>query len=784
MKRILILIFVLIIGGVGAIGLLYFSDIQKPQENALSTDSEDEAVAVVAGPMAISFSHKDTFYDTAIDVEIKCADSEAKIYYSTDGTDPDESCNLYKGPISISSGSKVKAKTIKAIAINGDKRSEVVVKSYITGKNVFSRFSENTYVFVLSTDPYNLYDYYYGVTVPGYMRDEYLNSDEYKGGEVDYNAPANWHIGGRESERDMYVEVYDYTGAKILEQAAGGRVVGGVSRAVDQKSWRLIARNEYSEGDGMFKYAFFSGATDAYGQLLTKYDRITLRNNANDREFASVRDEVALQLSHNAGFPDTQATHPAAVFLNGEYYGFSWLHEAYCNGYLEQTYGGNRDNFRIVGTKEHTVSGDDEKCVEDYNYMYSLAQGGLTDDARFEEFCSLVDIDNLMLYYAIQIYIDNKDWPGNNFRAWRYYPSEGEVVESPYLDGKWRFMLFDIEYSMSLYGSGYSAKTLSDVLSGNHMQGASQILVSLLEREDMREKFANTMCDLISGAFSYEEAKPVLEEKIELCDPECMYALDNGYTSTWAHRDTFNDSRNQIDIFLKKRPNVMYVNLVKEFEIENEKFTVELLNNEGGKAMLNSRAIADAGSVSTDYFTSYSVPISAAPYSGYEFDSWLINGKEYKEAQMTVDFSMADSSGRLLVTARYKKTNDFENLYIGEVYTSGDGDWFTIVNSNDVDLTTKDFYLSDNELELNKWKIPTATIPAGSSLTIVCKNNTETSALRRLVTNFNLKEGETLILSDSTGDIVSSAAIVPMGKEEYLVCQLDGTYSVKPLPSE
>ncbi len=784
MKRILILILVLAVGAIGTVGLLYFSDIQKPQENAVVTDTDQQPVAVVTDPMAISFSHNDTFYSSSIEVELKCADSEAKIYYSTDGTDPDETCTLYKGPISISSGSKVKAKTIKAIAINGDKSSDVVVKSYITGKNVFSRFSENTYVFVLSTDPYNLYDYYYGVAVPGYVRDQYLNSDEYDGGELEYNAPANWYIKGRESERNMYVEVYSNTGDKILEQAAGARVVGGYSRATEQKSWRLIARNEYSEGNGMFKYAFFSGATDAYGQLLTKYDRITLRNNANDREFASVRDEVALQLSQNAGFPDTQETHPAAVFLNGEYYGFAWLHEAYCNGYLEQTYGGNKENFRIVGGKENEVEGDDERCVEDYNYMFSLAQGGLTDNARFEEFCSLVDIDNLMLYYAIQIYIDNKDWPGNNFKAWRYYPSEGEITQSPYLDGKWRFMLFDVEYAMSLYGSGYSAQTLSDVLSGRHMQGASQILISLLEREDMREKFANTMCDLISGAFSYEEAKPVLEEKIEICDPECMYALDNGYTSTWAHRDTFNDSRSQIDVFFKKRPNIMYVNLVKEFEIEKDKYTIELVNNEGGKATLNTRALSDAGSAATEYFTAYAVPISAVAYNGYEFDSWLINGKEYKEAQMKIDFSMADSSGKILVTARYKKTNDFENLYIGEVYTSGDGDWFTIVNPNNSDMTTKDFYLSDNELELNRWKIPTATIPADSSLTIVCKNNTETSALRRLVTNFNLKEGETLILSDSTGNIVSSAAIVPMDKNEYLVRQLDGTYSVKSLPSE
>ena len=53
-------------------------------------------------------------------------------------------------------------------------------------------------------------------------------------------------MSGRESERDMYVEVYDSKGNQLIAQAAGGRVVGGYSRANEQKSWRLIARNEYS----------------------------------------------------------------------------------------------------------------------------------------------------------------------------------------------------------------------------------------------------------------------------------------------------------------------------------------------------------------------------------------------------------------------------------------------------------------------------------------------------------------------------------------------------------
>lgn len=179
----------------------------------------------------------------------------------------------------------------------------------------------------------------------------------------------------------------------------------------------------------------------------------------------------------------------------------------------------------------------DLKSVEDYKYVCELAKGGLAEDDKFEEFCSLVDIDNLMLYYAVQIYINNEDWPGNNFKAWRYYPSESEKITSPYLDGKWRFLFFDAEFGMGLYGNGYTEPTLTYLLNGKHMQGKSVFLDSLLEREDMKEKLADTLCDLMYGELSYEKAVKVIEEKIALCDTECMYALDNGYTSSWARRD-------------------------------------------------------------------------------------------------------------------------------------------------------------------------------------------------------------------------------------------------------
>ena len=720
MKKIVIFVLIIAVGIAAGAGLLLFPDLQEEQPSILY-EEDDERIEdeIESGdPLHLSFSHNKTFYSEAIDVEITCKDTDAEVYYTLNGATPDSSSTKYTAPISIRSSNTVSATTIKAIAIKGDESSEMHTKSYITGKGVFERFDDSTYIFVLSTDPYNLYDYYYGVAVEGYIRDQWLEN-EYRGGEIPYNAPANWYISGRESERDMYVEVYDSDGNKLIEQAAGARVVGGYSRANAQKSWRLIARNEYSEGNGKFKHAFFFGATDAYGQLLTRFDRITLRDGANDREFAGIRDEVALQLAKNAGFPDIQETVPAAVFLNGEYYGFSWVHEAYCNDYLENTYGGNKDNFRIVDGKEKEVKGDDDQSVNDYNYMYQLAAGGLTDEARFEEFCSLVDIDNFMLYYAIQIYINNEDWPGNNFKAWRYYPSAGEEITSRYLDGKWRFMLFDVEYGMGLYGNGYSEPTLSYVLNGRHMQGASELLKAVLARDDMKAKFANTICDLMYGEFSYDNALTVINDKISESDTECMYALSNGYTSEWANEWTFADSRQQIKDFFFNRPNVMLKDLKKVFELDDEMFRVTLVGGEGGTAYLNSTAVKAKKTVNTSYFSVYSVPITAEAHSGYRFSHWEINGEKIENNISELTSEMAQN-GNITVKAYFEKVKvSEESLYISRLYTSSDNDSITLYNPNSDTISTGGYYLSDKFDELDRWEIPTVTIPAESELVIV-----------------------------------------------------------------
>ena len=776
MKRFIILGGVILLGAASVLMYTLFPPSQQDITASTEPDGEITLTENENEPSGkISFSLPSGFYSENISVELS-ADS-GDIYFTTDGSDPSaETGTLYSAPIEINASTEVAASTIKAVVVDGDGNpGEIFTTSYVTGQDVDERFGDNTLVFVLSTDPYNLYDYEYGIAVPGKVYDDYVK--EHPGEEIPYNAPGNYYMTGAEWERPIYVEVFESGGNKVIDQAAGVRLSGGYSRVPDQKSLRLIARKKYDPDNGKFKYAFFNGAETADGVPVAEYDRIVLRNGANDREFAGVRDELSQKLAQDYGYPVTQHCTPAAVFLNGEYYGFSWVHENYNEDYLATYFGGNKENYEIISNTEDADEGS-ERALVDYAKVLEYYDRDLTDDKTFAEFCELVDIDNLMQYYCMEVFIANKDWPGNNYKAFRYYPDEGEDA-SGFRDGKWRFMFFDAEYAWSLYGDRPNQNTLRDLLDGNHMSGESKALIALLKRDDMKQKFAAVMSDLTAYAFEENHINETLDELLEMSDNEQFYALDHGIISTWANQGTFADSRQQIRDFAAVRKKSVFNNMYKLFEWESDEYNISVTCSQGAVTKLNSQTKKGRGSLWGTYSNAVSVPLSVSMADGWEFLRWEVNGVEYAVPELTVTSSMADDSGRVsvkLITQRRESTG--QPVQIKTICTKSKAGYIVLYNPNSEAVSTAGLYLTDKPYKLQRWAVPAESIPAGGTLLIVTDNNTTQQALHQLQANFSLKKGETLVLSDSDGNILGSVDVPELGSGFVYSLQDYGEYRV------
>lgn len=520
----------------------------------------------------IAFSLTESFYRENQELEFSTL-LDSKIYYTKDGSIPSSESILYDGPIELYASGELKAVPIRAIAYyEGGETSEVYTKTYFIGNQAEERFS--TRIVSIVGEPEDFYDYDRGILVPGRLRDDYVL--ENPGVEFTDTAPANYNLRGMESERPAHVELWEADGTNVIAQDMGIRVHGGTSRGNDMKSLKLIARKDY--GKNRIAYELFpADSSDWTGNAVTEYRRIVLRNHGNDQESAYLRNELAQRLARDAGFLDTQEFCAASVWLNGEYYGFEWLEECYDEVYFQTHYGTQNDEGSWQVLTPHRGNADtasenevEIQAVRDINTVYTYLYQDLTDDRVFAQLEKLLDVDNFLKYCAIEIYLSNPDWPNNNNKAYRWY-SKTNNYSGSYIDGRWRFLLYDLDVGMARTGSSMTDNpTLGEVLGEeeSHWDREEPLLRAILQREDMRECFTEIMENMMEGAFSYEHACKVIEEMQQEMEGELEYHIQalakvdaedfSGEEEAYLyHKAVYGEEIEKIKEFFRLRPEVM-----------------------------------------------------------------------------------------------------------------------------------------------------------------------------------------------------------------------------------
>ncbi|MBQ8640631.1 MAG: CotH kinase family protein [Clostridia bacterium] len=301
---------------------------------------------------------------------------------------------------------------------------------------------------------------------------------------------ANPTMSGKEWERPAHIEIINADGEKVIDQNGGIRVFGGSSRTLPQKSLRLVARKDgYYDaskynGKGSFAVPLFSGRLiedgTEEGILLEKYDRFVLRNGGNDSLQATAADPLRMNLLRDnvsntfaaavAPAVTVQHSRMAAVFLNGEYYGILDMKEDVNDNYIRNVYGlPDKDNVTVIKSELDTTlhcqnHGNGAECrfcdvwffyeVDDgdpaeLDVLTGLLQNVQSGKADYSDVEAAFDMDSLIQYYALNLYLSNTDWPHNNVRIWRY---NGDAIDGIGItDGKWRFSLRDMDFTMGRY---------------------------------------------------------------------------------------------------------------------------------------------------------------------------------------------------------------------------------------------------------------------------------------------------------------------------------------------
>lgn len=489
----------------------------------------------------IIFSKESGFYENEFLLRLYAPTGE--IYYTVDGSDPDKNSIKYEGCIKISdaseqqntfstctdvtarfleddiikNGGDVKKEPIYQIPTTPIDKCNVIKAVYYDKTGKKSRIEEKVYfigfgeksgyedvnIMSITTDSLNLFDSEKGIYVLGDVYKEFSEHgipDGYWAKEHWNHWEANYNQRGIEWERKCNIQIFDTGKRKVLSQNAGIRIQGGGSRGFLPKSLNIYARDEYS--DNRLYYDFFD--TGYYPK------RITLSNGGDDY-YTKIKDRLVSELADECNIV-TMNYEPYVLFLNGEYWGFYYLTEKYDVQFIEHYYGVDKGTLidDIIIIKNDLV----ETGVEaDWYVSYSeMKDYILTHDMSIEEnyrtACELIDIQSFIDYFAVEGYVGRcGDWPSGNFALWR----SRNVSEKPYEDGKWRWMLFDVN------STSMSLGLIEHDLIG-HLQGSSELFDSLCNSESFRRDFSARLEELSNTIFEKEYVNEKISEYAKLMD--------------------------------------------------------------------------------------------------------------------------------------------------------------------------------------------------------------------------------------------------------------------------
>lgn len=521
------------------------------------------------------FSAESGFYDEEFSLTLSGPEG-ATILYTLDGSDPAGSVvkETYVDPISIYDNTTtinklsakynyslaqtmVPNKTVdKGIVVRACLKfpdgtfGPTVTKSYFVGKT--AAYYKDLKVISLVTNPYNIVDEDTGIYVIGSAYKKWKRSDDYNPTYENWNLknPTNYNQSGKEWERPAIVQVFE-KGEIAFEQAVGIRLAGKVSRSNVQKSFRLYARSEY--GDSKLRYTFFDGLTDIDGKKIKKFDKVTLRNAGNDSTDTCIRDNIIQSLVSGRDV-SIQADEPCMLFLDGEFWGFYHIKERLEDYYFQSHYDIKKENVTII--KNSDYEGNDEIIGEYQNFFNWAMYADFSDDANYEKACKVFDMQSFMDYFAIETYINNKDWlytDTNNCMMWR---ANEPVDGNEYGDGKWRFALFDTEYSCNLYGQTETKPEfdlLNDLYIRKTWTNPAALFYKFLENEGFRKNFEQTYIEVIDECFNPEHVNEVIDTYVEEYGSAISAGL-NRYTNTGTDSRYLMERLEPVKDFFNKRP--------------------------------------------------------------------------------------------------------------------------------------------------------------------------------------------------------------------------------------
>jgi uncharacterized repeat protein (TIGR02543 family) len=592
---------------------------------------------------------------------------DAQIFYTLDGSTPDENSNLFTEPILIRnrqgdpniisliptnnisdpgppyfegwqppSGEVLKVNVVRARAIHPDApHGPVSTQTYLVHPLANGRFTLP--MFSLATDNDNLFDNETGIYVHG----------------NDPNHP-NYFQDGLDWERPANLSFFEKDGEMAFNEDVGIRLHGNTTRSRPRKSLRINARAEY--GNSWINYRLFPD------KPVNQFKRFILRNSGNDWDMSVFRDAMMQHLSKDLHV-DIQHYRPAILFINGEYWGIHNIRDRYNHHHIFSHYGIEEDEVSILEDNAVLKFGNPAGRNHFISLRNFISNNNLAVDQNFENVKTRMDLESFTDFQLTHIFVMNTDWPGNNLIYWRYmrnsYQPGAEVR-----DGRWRWMMLDTDFGFGLQffyvpgveqGAAHNTLAFATASKGPGWPNppwSTLILRKLLANQDYKHYFINRFCDLLNTNFSEEHVVFVIDSITSLLQPEMQEHINRWRRpvsmSSWLQE--VQSIRN----FALERPSYLRSHINSQFNLSGT-ITLNLGVNQVGAGDIRVNTIKPelVDGWEGIYFRDVPIQLQAIPRPGYRFVEWT---GTFSGSSETLEVT---PTGNIQLTAHFEPGNDF-----------------------------------------------------------------------------------------------------------------------------
>lgn len=482
---------------------------------------EEDAATADFG--TVRFSAPAGFYEQPFSLTLEADDPDAVILYTLDGSTPDVDSPVYTGAIPIESRSDDPNAylTLPCVLYDG----WLMNYAYEYGANPASKGTTVTvrlYKDGVLGEAVQAATYWVGVephTLPVVsvttQADKLFGADGiYTAGYTYYtqrkygteNAQGNFNS-GRAVSANLQVLLPD--GTLALQDEISLQVSGGWSRgSALLKNLNVKLKNQQTD--------LLSGAMNA-----DALDGFVLRGSGNGTVYPSLHQDAFLNNYLYDQDIGTQYNMPVVLYLEDEYWGVYTIREKKNGDFFERHYGIREKNLISPGITDHPANQEEK---------YSFGAGVDALDCTTAEGMAWVeenlDLDEYIRYIIAQMYVYNSDGlynGGNNTILWK---TDTVDPDNPYADGRWHFLLNDLDCTLIDVTVDPFAYLLEGDFSLANCETApwysvvDNLFQKLWQSEDFRARFRTVFEEEMATTYVPENLLPAFEDWADLLRPE------------------------------------------------------------------------------------------------------------------------------------------------------------------------------------------------------------------------------------------------------------------------